>query len=322
MPENTLQTTGPVNSPRFSAAKKDFFSRRTALDPPTACRHTLPDGQPPKSISSERGRPVWVKCSVMPSPFPGMDPYLEDPRLWPGVHARLLTAVCDQFQPILRPGGYFADIGEREWLTTVDRQAMPDVAVLHKPRREQPATSAVATLEPDEPLVLHAAEFEMRETFIEVFDAQGHRLVTSIEVVSPANKSNAEGRALYLKKQGELAAAGVNLVEIDLLREGPHVLRVPRSLVEAVKPWDYLVSVWRAPGKDYEVYPTRLRDRLPRIRVPLRTGDADAVLDLQAAFAHAYDTGPYPDRVDYNAEPTPPLSAEDQAWASDLRRNS
>lgn len=256
----------------------------------------------------------------MPSPFPGMDPFLEDPRLWPGVHARLITAACEQLQPILRPRGYFADIGERVWLTAVDRQVMPDVAVLHKPRPAQPASSAVATLEPDEPLVLHAADVEMRETFIEVFDAQGHRLVTSIEFVSPANKSNTEGRALYLKKQDELAASGVNLVEIDLLRDGPHVLRVPRSLVDAVKPWDYLVSVWRPPGSDYEVYPTGLRERLPRIRVPLRTDDADAMLDLQAAFGHAYETGPYPDRVDYTSEPTPPLAACDQDWATQLIR--
>jgi hypothetical protein len=254
----------------------------------------------------------------MPSPFPGMDPFLEDPRLWPGVHARLITAACDQLQPLLRPRGYFADIGERVWLTTVDRQVMPDVAVLQKPRRQQPASSTVATLEPDEPLILHATEMEMRETFIEVFDAQGHRLITSIEFVSPANKSNTEGRALYLKKQDELAAAGVNLVEIDLLRDGPHVLRVPRSLVDAVKPWDYLVSVWRSPGTDYEVYPTSLRERLPRIRVPLRTGEADATLDLQAAFAHAYETGPYPDRVDYSSELIPPLSTADRKWASEL----
>lgn len=254
----------------------------------------------------------------MPSPFPGMDPFLEDPRLWPGVHTRLITAACDQLQPLLRPRGYFADIGERVWLTTVDRQVMPDVAVLQKPRRPQPATSAVATLEPDEPLILHATEVEMRETFIEVFDAQGHRLVTSIEFVSPANKSNTEGRGLYIKKQDELAASGVNLVEVDLLRAGPHVLRVPRSLVDAVKPWDYLVSVWRSPGSDYEVYPTELRERLPRIRVPLRKGESDAVLDLQAAFTHAYDTGPYPDRVDYASEPMPPLSTNDRKWASEL----
>jgi hypothetical protein len=247
-----------------------------------------------------------------------MDPFLEDPRLWPGVHARLITAACDQLQPLLRPRGYFADIGERVWLTAVDRQVMPDVAVLQKPRRAQPATSAVATLEPDEPLILHATEVEMRETFIEVFDAQGHRLITSIEFVSPANKSNTEGRVLYLKKQDELAKAGVNLVEIDLLRDGPHVLRVPRSLIDAVKPWDYLVSVWRAPGADYEVYPTSLRERLPRIRVPLRTGDDDATLDLQAAFTHAYETGPYPDRVDYTSDPSPPLSNYDRAWASQI----
>lgn len=254
----------------------------------------------------------------MSSPFPGMDPFLEDSRLWPGVHARSITAACDQLQPLLRARGYFADIGERVWLTTVDRQVMSDVAVLQKPRRASAATSALATLEPDEPLVLHAADVEVRETFIEVFDAQGHRLVTSIEFVSPANKSNAEGRALYLKKQDELATAEVNLVEVDLLRAGPHVLRVPRSLVEAVKPWDYLVSVWRSPGSDYEVYPTSVRERLPRIRVPLRKGDADAVLDLQAAFAHAYETGPYPDRVEYAGEPTPPLSVDDAAWALEV----
>lgn len=118
----------------------------------------------------------------------------------------------------MRPRGYFADIGERVWLTTVDRQVMPDVAVLHKPRRQQSANSTVATLEPDEPVVLHAAKIELRETYIEVFDAQGHRLVTRIEFGSPANKSNPEGRALYLQKQDELAAAGVNLVEADLLR--------------------------------------------------------------------------------------------------------
>jgi hypothetical protein len=123
---------------------------------------------------------------------------------------------------------------------------------------------------------------------------------------------------LYSKKQDELAAAGVNLVEVDLLRAGPHVLRVPQSLVDAVKPWDYLVSVWRSPGTDYEVYPTSLRERLPRIRVPLRTGDADATLDLQAAFTHAYETGPYPDRVDYAGEPTPPLTDEDRKWSREL----
>jgi hypothetical protein len=34
----------------------------------------------------------------MPSPFPGMDPYLEAPELWPDVHHRLISdfhSVCE-----------------------------------------------------------------------------------------------------------------------------------------------------------------------------------------------------------------------------------
>jgi hypothetical protein len=247
-----------------------------------------------------------------------MDPFLEDPRLWPGVHARLITAACDQLKQSLEPRGYFADIGERRWQSTEHGQADFAFATVHKRRRDSRTPAGIATLEADEPIMIRVMEVEMLETFIDIIEIRRNRHVTSIEFVSPANKSNPEGRALYLKKQDELAKSGVNLVEIDLLRDGPHVLRVPRSLTDAVKPWDYLVSVWRAPGTDYEVYPTILRDRLPRIRVPLRTGEADATLDLQAAFTHAYETGPYPDRVDYQAEPTPPLSPDDRKWASEL----
>lgn len=246
-----------------------------------------------------------------------MDPYLENPQLWPGLHARLIAVSAEQLQPVLRPRGYFVDIGERVWLTESDRHVAPDLSVV---RHERPAerSAAVAMLEADEPLVLHGVEMEVRETYLEVFDAQGHRLVTSIEFVSPTNKSNVDGRALYLKKQRELAEAGVNLVEVDLLRDGPHVIRVPPSLVDAVRPWEYLVSVWRPPSRDYEVYPIRLQSRLPRIRLPLRTGDADVTLDLQAAFDRAYETGPYPERLDYSGEPVPPLSSVDRDWAKSL----
>jgi hypothetical protein len=242
-----------------------------------------------------------------------MDPFLENPQLWPGQHARLIAVIAEQLQPVLKSRGYYIDIGERVWLTESERHVAPDLAVV---RTRPPQTASVtAVLEADEPLVLHAVEVEIRETFLEVYDAQGHRLITSIEIVSRTKKSTATGRDLYLKKQRELAEAGINLVEIDLLRDGPHVLAVPLSLVDAVRPWDYLVSVWRPPGKDYEVYAIDMKSRLPRIRVPLRSGDADVTLDLQAAFERSCDTGPYPERVDYRAEPVPPLSQTARKWA-------
>ena len=41
----------------------------------------------------------------MPSPFPGMDPWLESPLLWPGVHARLIPLFAEQLAPQVIPAG-------------------------------------------------------------------------------------------------------------------------------------------------------------------------------------------------------------------------
>jgi hypothetical protein len=249
-----------------------------------------------------------------------MDPFLEDPQVWPALHPLLISETCKQIQPELRARGYYAQVGQRLWVTQVDRPVYPDLAVVRVSRNRRDELGAVATAEPDEPIRLHAVDIEIRESFIDVYDAKGHRLVTSIEYVSPTNKSDAQGRELYLRKQRELADAGVNLVEVDLLRRGPHVVCVPKSLVESIRPWDYLVCVWRPNQDDFEVYPISVRNRLPRIRLPLVSGDADSVLDLQAAFDQAYDAGPFPAQADYRATLTPPLSSEDDQWAVELLR--
>jgi hypothetical protein len=249
-----------------------------------------------------------------------MDPYLEDPALWPGFHHLLIAASVEQLQPQLRPRNYYVNIEERVWLLESERSVYPDMAVIDRGRATREPTASTAVLEPDAPVVIHALEEEFHEAYLEIYDSQGHRLVTSIEFLSPANKSEGPGRDLYRRKQEEVAAAGVNLVEIDLLRGGLHAVKAPRHLLEKLRPWHYLVSIWR-PGKlDYEVYPIGLRCRLPRIRVPLRAGDADGVLDVQAAFARAYDTGPYPERLNYAASPPWPLAGDDQRWAEEVLR--
>lgn len=92
--------------------------------------------------------------------------------------------------------------------------------------------------------------------------------------------------------------------------------------MESLRPWDYLINLVRRGGPDFEVYPIRLRDRLPWIRIPLKLADSDAVLDLQEAVNQANDIGPYPDRLGYDQAPIPPLSLEDATWADGILKQA
>lgn len=253
----------------------------------------------------------------MPGPFPGMDPFVEDPAVWPGMHHLLIGETARALQPVLRSRGYYVDIGERVRLVESGRSVVPDDAIFRSDRaaggRPEPALATA-----DQPVRVRRSPVEVREGFLDVFHAGDNRLVTGIEYLSPTNKIDCRGRRLYRRKQRELGRAGVSLVEIDLLRQGRHLLDVPRPIVEDLRPWHYLVNLVRRGSEDYEVDPIRLRDRLPRILIPLRPRDEDAVLDLQAVFDRAYETGPYAERLNYSGAPVPPLTDGDAAWAFDL----
>jgi hypothetical protein len=213
--------------------------------------------------------------------FPGMDPYLEDPRIWSGVHSRMVVYLADHLQPQLRPR-YIAAVEEQVYIEVPDH--------------------------------------EVRESYVTILDRRSDQnVVTVIELVSPSNKSAGPGRVSYLTKQREVLASQTHLVEIDLLRAGQHVLAVPECVARS-QDCAYLACVNRAVGlRDvYDLYPRGLRDRLPRIRIPLADGDPDVVLDLQAVVAQAYDAGSYQDRLDYNSPAQPPLSPADQAWTAEL----
>jgi hypothetical protein len=255
----------------------------------------------------------------MPNPFPGMDPWLEAPDAWGGLHSRLVHGAVESLLPPLRAQGYFADANERIWIEEAGRSVQPDVAVVATTKRPRASTTA-GTSVADEPIRVRPFESELREPYLEIFDAKSRKLVTTIEFLSPTNKSTSKGRKLFERKRKELQAAGVNLVEVDLLRAGRHLSCVPEGLAESVRPWDYLVCVWRPKQADYELYPVQLRDRLPRIRVPLKPKDPDVVLDLQQVLDRAYDSGPYPDRIAYEDQPIPPLSPADAAWADERLR--
>lgn len=262
-----------------------------------------------------------------------MDPFLEHPAHFPGLHDSLIVYMRETLQSRL-PEPYYAETGDRVWVEVSKRQLGPDVKVL-KPDDESSASGngagglalAVAAETRTKPVVIHVPHDEFREVFLNVFtNLDGNeRLVTSIEVLSRANKTPGEhGRDLYLKKQQEILDGKINLVEIDLLRHGQHSSAVPLDrALEKTGPFDYHVCLHQSDRwEDYFVYHFLLKDSLPEIAIPLLPGDRPVAVDLQAIFDRCYDTGPYRRRVRYRDNaPNPPLRPDQAEWATRLLQN-
>lgn len=153
---------------------------------------------------------------------------------------------------------------------------------------------------------------------MEIRQVGSRKLVTGIEVISPANKRHPKSRALYIRKRKELRAGKVNLVEVDLLRAGKALAALPPTAEPVRKPDQYIVNVIRSGSGYYEYYPRGVRESLPKVGIPLARGEDDVVLDLQAALAHAYEAGAYAIQIDYVQEPRPKLSPANAAWADAL----
>jgi hypothetical protein len=258
--------------------------------------------------------------------FPGMDPYLEDPQLWPAVHSRMIVYMADSLQSLMGPR-YITSVEGRVYVEGPDREVIPDIWVRRRPAeirapRHFAGPAAVALLEEDESLTFKVHGLEIHETYVTILDLHsGQRIVSMIELVSPANKYAGPGRQSYEMKQKEVLASDTHLVEVDLLRFGPHVVAVPEHGSRGkAGAYDYLISVSRAgvPRDEFEYYPCRLRKKLPSIRIPLAGDDPDVQLDLQAVLAQTYKAGNFRGRIDYRKPCAPPLSPDDQAWADQL----
>ncbi|MBI2479656.1 MAG: DUF4058 family protein [Planctomycetia bacterium] len=249
----------------------------------------------------------------MRCPFPGMDPYVERSAIWPDFHDAFISYLREAIQPSLRPK--YAALGQdRLYVVDSGRPIRPDVSIVRMPV-ERASAAAVALAEPDAPVIVELSREEIREPLLYIIEpAAGNRIVTAIEVLSPDNKRSGPGRDSYLNKQEELWAAGAHLVEIDLLRAGCSTVRVPQEELDRLKPHHYLVSVTRCVPTQCELYGFALQQRLPRIQVPLANGDPDIPLDLQAVFQRCWESGPYPELLQYDAPPPGELDADDLTW--------
>jgi hypothetical protein len=257
----------------------------------------------------------------MPSPFPGMDPYLE--AHWRDVHASLIIYTRDALQGVL-PSSLRARVEESVLLETPkglgDHPLFPDVRVVEyastgnlvETRRE----TGVAVVEP---LLVEAEPEPVTETFIEIIDREsGNRVVTVIEFLSPSNKSPGSNREQYLSKQRNICSSDANLVEIDLNRFGIHTLAFMLGHIKPQFRTPYMACVRRATlrGKA-QVYPMPLWERLPIVKIPLRPDDADVPLDLQALVEQCYRNGAYEGTLNYAIDPDPALSGADAEWAEE-----
>lgn len=248
----------------------------------------------------------------MPSPFPGMNPYLEQEDVWVDFHQSFIPLLRDMLTAQIRPA-YLARVeeylvihelpeGEQRYL------GRADVSVTRSPTGAKgPSTGAIL----EAPMYGRwspAVDIE-RHSYLEIRDRQDRQLVTVIEVLSPSNKRAGPDREQYLAKRRQIYASNVHLVEIDLLRGGP---RLP---LDDPPDCDYCILVSRAEERPrIGIWPLRLREKLPEIPIPLRAPDSDARLDLQEALNRLYDAAGYEDYI-YSGSPQPPLPPDDAAWA-------
>ncbi|MBI2876716.1 MAG: DUF4058 family protein [Candidatus Tectomicrobia bacterium] len=255
----------------------------------------------------------------MPSPFPGMDPYLEGRTIWPDLHHGLITAIRDALAPQVAPG-YYVRIEQRTYIVEVDgeeRIARPDVTVITaSSETEPPGEGQVATAVAAISQTVTLPQFEeIRQGYLEIREVQTHEVITVIELLSPSNKVPGEGRKEYEAKRRHVLCTLTNFVEIDLLRAGEPLAMKPRPKS------DYRILVraeWE--GSRARLYAFGVRQPIPEVPVPLRYGEKEARLALGRLLSEIYERARYDLSLDYHQPPEPPLSSEDAPWAEELLR--
>lgn len=232
---------------------------------------------------------IVVRGERMASPFPGMDPYLEEDEHWPTFQHHFVSSLYHLLSPNLmnvdRQERYRVRVGQRRY--TIEM-----------------------------PLFTSIIREEHGEEFLEIRQKLDGQLVTLVDVVSPRNKTRPEGRTAYWERRRDAQAEGANLVEIDLVLQGEPLLDYCR---DNLPEWDYLVTVVRKNQPErYEIYTSTLKKRLPRFKLPLLPGDTDVVVDLQIALNRSYEEGGFADRIDYGRPPKHVTSETHLKWLDEL----
>ena len=245
----------------------------------------------------------------MPSPFPGMDPWVEEPSGWPDFHLTFLVALRHALSPCL-PGRYSAYIDQYVWLEdkeeTTERGGKPDVFISD---RDGDGTARATASLPAPATQNLPARLRRGSRYIRIVDRGSRRVVTVLELLSPSNKGT--DRDAYGTKRRDTIATRTNLVEIDLLRAGHRP--PPRS----ASPYRILISrASEFPRAD--IWGFGVREPIPMIPMPLDPEVPPVPLDIKPSLEYAYDDGNFGRDIDYSRPPTPRLDAADATWATAL----
>ncbi|MBD2344732.1 DUF4058 family protein [Anabaena subtropica] len=254
----------------------------------------------------------------MPSPFPGMNPYLENPQLWAEVHSRFIVAIADEIAPQLRP--QYRVAVEKRVYQMIDENSIlvgiPDVIIGRSLANTDKDALNIAVASPlTKPVSVNVPMLEeVREGYLEVREVRTGEVVTAIEVLSPKNKRSGEGRKVYENKRQQVLSSLTHLVEIDLLRNGE-----PMPILGKQIQSDYRILVSRSDLRPKaELYPFELSEPIPAFLLPLRRGDTEPVVDLQVLIHGVYDRAGFDLAIDYTREPVPALEEADAMWANGL----
>ena len=244
----------------------------------------------------------------MPSPFPGMDPYLES-HFWPGFHTAFMVELAAQLQAVLRPR-YIVRIEERTYLDTPSDE--PGIGILDASVVRE-AQEAYRTETPWSVEVTVPIPEKARERYLKIFSLPEKTLVTAIELLSPSNKRPGNGRNKYLRKREAVLASHTNFVEIDFLRAGT---RMP--VIGDLPDYDYSVLICKSGTRKATVYPFTIRHILPTVNIPLIRSELEVEISLHKVFSETYNRSALDLQLDYRGETKPPLNEEDRAWVGAL----
>ena len=254
----------------------------------------------------------------MSSPFPGMNPYLENPELWSEVHHRLITAIA---MPLLHQFvlKYRVAIEKRTYLGDIEDSVLvgiPDVAVTTKKNTstQNKTTTATLPVQGESVTVKLPVPEEKKEAYLEIREVATGYVVTTIEVLSPTNKRTGKGRDAYEEKRRDVLSTPTHLVEIDLLRAGK-----PMQILSEIPSTDYRILVARGNRRPLaEVFGFNLKQEIPQFLLPLKSEDNEPLVDLQSLLAQVYEQADFDLAIDYSIEPVPALNSEDKIWADTL----
>lgn len=260
----------------------------------------------------------------MVSPFPGLNPYLEHPAIWPGVHHWLIIGLAGYLSPQLRP--HYRVAVEVRMYETIGEQSLlvgiPDVTVNRTKRRQTPdsqdnISGNIATIQQPKntPQRVTVPMTEtVKQGYLEVREVSTDQVITAVEILSPVNKRAGKGRQQYEDKRNRILNTQTHLVEIDLLREGK-----PMMFLGEVPESNYRILVSRGDCRPQaDLYAFDLQDPIPTFPLPLKASSENVLVDLATLLQNIYDQGSFDLAIDYSQPPTPPLSSENTIWVDQL----